>query len=78
MGIKKKYANNIPRKKNIIDIIDTNPKTFFSFLYKAGDVKRIIWIIKIGKENKKETNNETLRFETKTSGRPVKIIRLFS
>tara|TARA_B100000963_G_scaffold205717_1_gene179160 strand:- start:25 stop:153 length:129 start_codon:yes stop_codon:yes gene_type:complete len=42
MGIKKKYANNIPRKKNIIDIIDTNTKTFFSFLYKAGEVKRII------------------------------------
>ena len=42
MGIKKKYANNIPRKKKIIDIIDTNKNTFFSFLYKAGEVKRII------------------------------------
>ena len=42
IGIKKKYANNIPRKKNIIDIIDTNTKTFFSFLYNAGEVKRIV------------------------------------
>jgi hypothetical protein len=41
-------------------------------------VKRIICIIKIGNENKKATKNDTFRFETKTSGRPVKIILLLS
>lgn len=49
-------------------------KNFFSFLYKAGEINKIIWIIKNGAETGKEVNKEILRLDTKTSGNEVKII----
>ena len=49
-------------------------KNFFSFLYKAGEINKIIWIIKNGAETRKEVNKEILRLDTKTSGNEVKII----
>ena len=55
----------------------TGIKNFFSFLYKAGDINMIIWIINIGVEIKKDANKEIFRFDTKTSGSAVKIILLF-
>ena len=49
-------------------------KKFFSFLYKAGEINKIIWIMKNGAETRKEVNKEILRLDTKTSGNEVKII----
>ena len=52
-------------------------KNFFSFLYKAGEINKISWMISTGVETKKDANKEILRFDTNTSGREVKIILWF-
>ena len=64
-------------KKKITDININGKKRFLSFLYKAGDKKRINWINKKGTENKNDANKEIFILETKTSGRAGKIILLF-
>ena len=76
-GIKTKYAKAIPKKNKIGTKKKIGIKIFFSFLYIAGDKKSTIWTIKKGIEIIKDANNDIFRFETKTSGNPVKII-LFS
>ena len=77
-GIKTKYAKTIPKKNNIGTKKNIGIKIFFSFLYIAGDKKSTIWTIKKGIEIIKDAKNDIFRLETKTSGNPVKIIRLWS
>ena len=59
------------------DINIKGKKRFLSFLYKAGDKKRINWINKKGTENKNDANKAIFILETNTSGKAVKIILLF-
>ena len=77
-GIKAKYAKVIPKRNKIGIKKIMGIKIFFSFLYIAGDRKNTIWIIKKGIERIKDANKDIFKFETKTSGSPVKIILLSS
>ena len=77
-GINTKYAKVIPKKNKIGIKKKIGIKTFFSFLYIAGDKKSTIWTIKKGIERIKDANKDIFKLDTKTSGNPVKIILLSS
>ena len=78
IGIKTKYAKVIPKKNKIGTIKNIGMKIFFSRLYIAGDRKSTNWIIRNGIEIIKDANKDIFKLDTKTSGKPVKIILLSS